>query len=437
MRAKRKIVRRSLLALLTLAVSLVALRVVSLQGLIKPVRIASGSMAPALLGPRRQAVCRDCGYRWTNDAAQTPADDSAVCPNCGCARNTLASSLLPGEPVLIDRGAYWLRAPRRFEAAALGDPAAPERLTVKRIVALPGESLEVRGGELIVNGRFVRKSLAQFRELAVPVHDDRFCPKDSTLPPRWRDPQGQWSRSGGTHYYAGDFQSADPLASNPQFAWLAYHHWRCSALPGLRTKESPVLDDDGYNLGPPRQLNVVADLALRCRIQTIGAGCLAVALRSGGGEWQIRIRPRQGDVSLWRDGKKVATGTFSRRWDEAFVLEAAICDGRILAAIDGKEVLAHICDAADELEPSSQPFALGAAGLAVEASELNITRDVYYLPPPGRGNWKIGPLGKDQYVLLGDNAAISQDSRTWSEPAVNRARLLGPVLPIFRKLWPG
>jgi hypothetical protein len=155
-----------------------------------------------------------------------------------------------------------------------------------------------------------------------------------------------------------------------------------------------------------------------------------VALRGGDGEWQIRIRPRQGDVSLWRDGEELAAGGFPRRWDEVFMLEAAMCDGRIVAAIDGQEVLAHVNEAVGaEVKPSSQPFALGATGLAVEAGELVITRDVYYLPPPGRGNWKTGRLGEDQYVLLGDNAAISQDSRSWTEPAIGRSRLLGPVLP--------
>jgi signal peptidase I len=411
---------------------LLALRVFSIQGFLKPVRIASGSMAPALLGPRYETACGDCGYAWSIDAGQTPGDDRVACPNCGCSRNEITpSSAKPGQRVLIDRGTYRLRSPRRLEAAAILDPAAPERLAVKRVTALPGESLEVRGGELFIDGRLVRKSLQQLREMAVPVHDDRCRPRDASLSLRWRADEGRWARSGNAYHYPGDLQTSSQLQSDPQFAWLTYDHWRCSPLPGLRTKESPVLDDYGYNLGPSRQLNIVTDLLLQCHVQTIGEGCLVVSLHDGRRLWKIRLWPRRGEASLWQGVEQVAAGAFPRLWDKAWRLEVANCDRRILVGIDGREVLAFAYeDSAAELEPSSQPFALGAAGLAVEACEFIISRDVYYLPPPGRGNWKVGPLGEDEYVLLGDNAAISQDSRSWAQPAIDVARLWGPVLSI-------
>jgi type IV secretory pathway protease TraF len=37
-------------------------------------------------------------------------------------------------------------------------------------------------------------------------------------------------------------------------------------------------------------------------------------------------------------------------------------------------------------------------------------------------------LAHDELFLLGDNAATSQDSRTWEPPGVRRDRLLGRVL---------
>jgi signal peptidase I len=424
-----KKLQRVVLASLALLLLFAAARGLSIQGLIKPVRIASGSMAPALAGPRYEIACGDCGYLWAVDAGQALGDDMVVCPNCGFSRNELSpDSLQPGRRVWIDRGAYWLRRPRRFEAVAFRDPHDPQRLAVKRVIALPGESLEVRGGELFVDGNLVRKSLDQFRAMALPVYDDRFRPKDASLSSRWRDKTQRWTRSADSYHYAGDFQPSSQLRTNPDFAWLTYHHWRCSPLPGLRTKETPVLDDYGYNLGPSRQLNYVADLALRCRVATAGEGCLAVSLHDGYDTWQIRLWPRRGEASLWRDGEQFAAGAFPRRWDDGWILEAAHCDGRILAAIDGREAIVHACELPKrEFHPSPQPFALGAAGLAVEASELVITRDVYYLPPPGRANWRIGPLGEDEFALLGDNASISQDSRSWTNPQIERSRIRGLV----------
>ncbi|MBW3597101.1 MAG: hypothetical protein KY475_07480, partial [Planctomycetes bacterium] len=324
---------------LAVAACMIVARIAAIQGFVKPVRIVSGSMAPALLGPRYELACGDCGYRIQIDATQTQAFNSAVCPNCGFAGNDLdAASLAAGERVLIDRGAFWLRSPRRFEAVALPDPLELKRLSVKRIVGLPGETIELRGGDVYADGRLVRKSLEQLRETRVPVHDDRYRPED--LPPRWNDDNG-WSQSGGVYTYPGDSQSS----RDPEFAWLTYRHWRCSPLPGLRTKESPVLDDYGYNLGPPRTLNPVSDLMLQCRVQTIGEGCVAVSLHDGQETWRLRLRPRRGEASLHRAGQEVATASFPRIEDETpFLLEAAICDRQVLAAVDGETIITHAYD---------------------------------------------------------------------------------------------
>lgn len=433
--ARRRSARRILAVCILLGLAAFAVRLLLLQGWLRPVRIASGSMAPDLLGPHWETRCGDCGYLVQIDASQAQGDETVVCPNCGFARNPLCGAALRrGERVLIDRAALWLRRPRRFESAALQEPQGEDRLAVKRVVGLPGERLEVRGGEAFANGLIVRKTFAKLREMAVPVYDDRFRPRDDRLPPRWRDDQERWTRSGGIYAYPGDFQPFAQLRSRPQLAWLRYRHWRCSPLPGLRTKESPVLDDYGYNLGPPRQLNAVTDLMLRCRVQTVGEGCLAVALHDGREEWQVRIWPRRGEATLRRAGREVAQARFSRQVDESpFLLEAALCDRRVLAAVDGATILTHAYEPASaERRPSPRPLALGAAGLAAEASELVVARDVYYLPPPGRGAWRLAaPLGDDEYLLLGDNAPISQDSRVWPQPNLPNRELRGPI-----RRWP-
>jgi hypothetical protein len=283
----------------------------------------------------------------------------------------------------------------------------------------------------LIDGRIDRKSLAALREMAIVVHDDRFRPKDSNLPPRWRDSEHRWTPSGEAYYYAGDFQPLSTANGKPRWAWLTYHHWRCSPVPGLRTKESPILDDDGYNLGPPRRLNPVSDVLLRCRVRTAGDGWLAASLHDGREFFEIHFRPCRGEATLWREGRQVASGGFPRRGDDvAWRLEAALCDQQVLAAIDDRQVFAWNYDKADRPSaPAPRPLALGTAGLAAEVSELMVLRDVYYLPPRGQAAWTLSePLDQRGYLVLGDNAAISQDSRTWLRPAISRDQLRGRVL---------
>jgi signal peptidase I len=425
-------IRRVLIAGVSVGAALGAVRVLSFQGLIKPVRLAGGSMAPAFLGPRYQVACGECGYAWPIDATQSPATDYVVCPNCGFANNPLAgAALLRGQRVLIDRGAWWLRRPRRWDAAAVADPQQPTQLAVKRIVGLPGEKVEIQDGEVLINGRIARKSLSQLRRMAVPVYDDRFRPANADLPRRWQDSESRWAAAGGAFHYPGDFQ---PLANEKdtlRFAWLRYHHWRCSPLPGLRTKESPILDDDGYNLGPPRRLNPVSDVLLGCLVRTTGDGCLAVSLHDGREIFELHCWPQRGGWKLWRQGRLIANGEFPRIRDEVeWRLETALCDQQVIAAIDGQEVLIWRYEpSAGPSNPSPGPLALGAAGLAVEVRDLTVARDVYYLPPRGQEAWVLSqPLAGNEYLLLGDNAAISQDSRTWRQPALAQDQLQGRVL---------
>ena len=61
------------------------------------------------------------------------------------------------------------RRPRRFELVVLRSPEAPGQWCLKRVVGLPGERVEIRGGDLWIDGRVLRKSLAEMRETAVLV----------------------------------------------------------------------------------------------------------------------------------------------------------------------------------------------------------------------------------------------------------------------------
>ena len=74
---------------------------------------------------------------------------------------------------------------------------------------------------------------------------------------------------------------------------------------------------------------------------------------------------------------------------------------------------------------TSGPFALGAQGIDVRIAQLRVYRDVYYATPPGLPA-TTGPvrLGADEYFLLGDNAPVSDNSRSWPTRGVVDGTLL-------------
>jgi signal peptidase I len=152
----RKSLLRVSLALAGLAAVAVSTRFVLWQGLLGPIRVVSGSMAETLLGEHYRLVCADCGRVFHCGRESPPPAMQAVCPNCGYSQNAAAAELLQaGQRVLIDQFVP-AAGPRRWEMVAFTSPDGASELTVKRVVGLPGETLEIRGGDIYIDGRIAR-----------------------------------------------------------------------------------------------------------------------------------------------------------------------------------------------------------------------------------------------------------------------------------------
>lgn len=50
------------------------------------------------------------------------------------------------------RGNYLFHAPRRGEIVVFHPPRSPELVFIKRVIGLPGDTVEVRGAQVLVNG---------------------------------------------------------------------------------------------------------------------------------------------------------------------------------------------------------------------------------------------------------------------------------------------
>jgi len=70
---------------------------------------------------------------------------------------SMEPTLLPHDRVLVDKFLYRLRQTRRGDVIVLKYPLNPQRNYIKRIVALPGDTLQVKDGKLFINGTQVRE----------------------------------------------------------------------------------------------------------------------------------------------------------------------------------------------------------------------------------------------------------------------------------------
>lgn len=401
-------------------------------------------MAPTLMGPHTAAVCGDCGFRFTYGDEHPPGDGWTVCPNCGFRQNETAGiERIAGDRIVVDRWATG-DGPRRFQMIAFQDAARSGRLTVKRVVGLPGETLTIQDGELFADGKLVRKSLAQLRQMRVLVHDDRFRPKGqpgrSPLPDRWTDRSLHGWRTTGVGYSierSRPGSSGDGRADKEPFHWLAYHHWPCYAGPQKRTTVRAVDDGDAYNQGlPRRRLHSTADVQIACRIQSQGEGRLALAAHDRGRRILLQIDIASGScrVAAPRLGTEVPLpGDLAAKLahGQPVACEFGLFDRQVFLELDGLLVLLRpYASPPGSSSQGTRSIEIGAWRQSVTVSQLRVYRDVHYVGPDDAARWSVGAadrgLESQSFLVLGDNPPLSEDSRQRGE-GVHRGAIEGIV----------
>ncbi len=341
------------------------LRTWLVMGLVEPVQVAGSSMVPALKGPSCSITCEHCGQ--TFEIGTEFQTNQIECLACGFAENSAEG--LPvkrGDRLVVDRTAFQFRQPQRWEPVVFHSPA-DSQLTVKRIVGLPGEVVELRAGDVRINGQVATKSLSEMRALRQLIHEETNAVR------RWRGKS--W------HWLGGAWQVT---TNDGDWHWLRYQH----------QNGEPITDDSTYNSGLTRRVFPVRDLCLSASVHVNGKGLLAVRFDNGREQfsWQGNV---QSDVLL-------ETFTFDGRWQ---------------VFLNGELAMTENLDSNAQIVGSAAPFAIGTKNLDVAFSDLRIYRDIYH----ASRNDELGItqpmtpiiLGANEIFVLGDNGPISLDSRHW------------------------
>ncbi len=414
----------------------IAIAVTLLKGfLVEGFLISTGSMAPQLLGFHKRVACPGCGFEFARgvNVDYPTTRPVATCINCG--QTGISISDVPrneGDQLLVHKLPWILSEVKRWEPIVFRRPGRETMVFVKRVIGLPGESVQIADGNIHVDGRLCRKTLAQQRATRVSVYDDRFRPPGPST--RWTLGQG-WSDRRGRFR----FEPAQTATS-----WLDYRH-RDIDQPG------PVRDRYAYNPRQPRsRTRPVRELMV-----TLLAIESAVAKRPGQLRIELDIETHRvawvrdlgrGQQWLEIDGRQGTTVGLTRGdVGKARLLEFSTIDDTLQAAVDGRRVFP-----ASPLDSSARPgfrdrlaenprggtsvedgsagplLRLGARGGPLSIADIRIDRDLFYRRGPGQhATRRPWALGRDEYFVLGDNSPVSLDSRSWSIPAVPGRLIVG------------
>ena len=75
-----------------------------------------------------------------------------IVPPCRVTSRSMEPTVTAGNRLVVDRTAFWLRTPRRWEIVVFYCPDQPTELCVKRVVGLPGEKIQLRDRHVLVDG---------------------------------------------------------------------------------------------------------------------------------------------------------------------------------------------------------------------------------------------------------------------------------------------
>jgi signal peptidase I len=434
--------------LVVLALGILIFRTFAAEAYIVP----TGSMAPTLLGDHEEIVCPRCGIRFALGFDDDGRAGRPVCPNCGAQDLDRAKRVAcSGDRVLVQKFVYELRRPRRWEVAVFHYPAEPSQAYVKRVVGLPGESIQIVRGDVLIDGKIARKDLREQHAMRILVHDNNFVPRDGPPGRRWTTRRGRpgqhlpsgW-RAEGTGFVREPVEPLAPVATAREpIDWIEYQHWSAD-----RDRLAPVSDFMSYNGGDLRGENPVADLMLEARLRCAGdVRDLAVRIQSAGDRFLVTLPlegAERGAIEVrhnWRpiEGVRGRSGGLeviesAVSLSRSILLEVSVMDRRLTVAADG--VL--LFDPIDYGTPSPvlnfdpSPVALGVRGGSATVSGLCVYRDVHYtsnlanVPRRPFGVDTPYQLGRDEFFVLGDNSAVSNDSRFWTtSPVVAGELFLG------------
>jgi type IV secretory pathway protease TraF len=319
---------------------------------------------------------------------------------------TIFGSPTEGESVLVLYGAF---EPKRFDYVVIAREGEAVPL-VKRIVGLPTESVQIAKGDVLFDGKRLPPEAP--RPPPVPFYDSRLPSAAGAFVAAtgkealWKQHDGEWSLD------ARDVETG----SND----------------GLQSMHRPLTDgylaSDGSLV---RGENDVNDAVVECDVLVRDPhGRALFDLAEQGDRFRFSLEPTTTGRAIARIARLDASSP-----DEALAskevplpfgvwthVRCSNVDNNLAFEIAGADTPLCVGYAENRFEEGDHlkegrtygaRVRFGGEGGAFEFRALRIQRDLCYTARGTHGVREPADLGPDEYFVLGDNSASSQDSREW------------------------
>ncbi len=436
-------------------------------------RIPTGSMADTLMGAHFRLRCLQCGHEYEHgfipseyrDRMGRPLREDTVpgtgvtpprtcCPSCG---NYLSTNdkvpVANGDRILVLKCIYQFFEPKRWDVIVFKNPNEPYINYIKRLVALPGDEIEIIDGDVYIDGKISRKPPKVQNELWMTVYNNDYRPVDPNRPTfnsahtkPWRQP---FINKPGSKWLTADNENPTRFSLDSPTDQINTIAYDTSLGNDFKTTYA-------YNrVDSYRNMPTCSDLMVRFYARPAEKpGHIGASLSKYRTTYTALIdQTGQMTIAKMYEGEETVLSNYQTHpptLDKWTLLEFANVDHQLVFEF-GEEKMTYDLglesDAAGprrtDIEPQVEIF--GAGRLAL--SHVAIFRDIHYTSGQGgrATNGEPFELHDDEFFVLGDNSPNSLDARYWQNPGranngiyyrpgvVPRDYLVGKALFVY---WP-
>lgn len=381
-------------------------------------------MVPTFLGEHYSVNCADCNFSFPVDAKTVPNHGNATCPNCGYTKNSYRGlKLRDATPIILEVNEPMIK---RWDVVAF--QFSDLNLNgMKRVVGLPGETVIIQRGDVWIDGKWARRNWSTKQEMKVLSFDSDFSIDES------ESTVSRWRLSGGWEF---DKQVLQLGVQQDAASWAIFQPIVCYRGGDNREPISHIQDNYGFNQSNSRgRLNTVDQLILEFDLRILPDSRVVTLFPREDRDIGFLMDGVENQIVVFVDGKIFGRANFEAN-QEWYSVSISTVDDEFQIYLDGT----LRCEAGEKSLGRVQGDFLGfptaltgmspvgiygtnSSGANIQIRHLKIYRDLYYTD---RGNSKF-ELGKDEYLVLGDNSPVSVDSRTWANPKILGKQILGKV----------
>jgi signal peptidase I len=406
-------------------------------------RIPTGSMADTLKGAHFRLQCPECGYYYefgfvpesyglkaeTVPANQMPLSgfppriNHPRCPSCGYfVLPSEKREVYNGDRILVLKCIYQLFQPQRWDVVVFKNPLEPKVSFIKRLVGLPGETVEIIDGDVYIDGQIVRKPPRVQEELWSVVYDNDYQP---VHPEETRFNNRRWKQPFVNTY--GSKWQIDP--EHPSRFVLESPPDEVSTLRYNTAQGNNLRAGYSYNSA---ELSYTAefcsDLKVRFYVSGGREGKVGAALSKYGSVYRGYV-DFQGELAITRSTEGKGEEYLVKRKCEPFDASRvtrfsfANVDHRLVLEFGGERLVMDMGRGPDSMGPVPQTPGEAEAAIfgsgKLTLSHVGLFRDIHYISVGNDGRTGRGcrghqeTLGRDEFFMLGDNSPASSDCRWW------------------------